>query len=304
MNEDIKVVKPTTPLADQSDIERIRWMLSDRWIGFPRADAGLARMRVLLDHPRRTRMPGLLIYGDSGMGKTMLAEKLKRESPPRFDAKTGIERHSVIVIQTPPSPDEKRLYLHLLGAIGAPIRPYSTLGELEVRVVWLLRELGVRMLVLDEVHNMLAGSYREQRRFLNVLRFLSNELKLPLVCLGVAEARDAIRGDIQLARRFDEYHLATWSADPEFAALVTTIMQALPLRCPSALTAKALRHALSATGGVTSLIFRMFSELTIAAIHSGEEALSSEAVLNWRPDTFEALFSAYEACHGEAATGW
>ncbi len=301
MIEDIVVDKPTTPLVDHPDIERVRWMLSDRWIGFPRADAGLARMRGLLDHPRRTRMPGLLIYGDSGMGKTMLAEKLKRETPPWFDAESGIERHSVIVIQTPPSPDEKRLYLHILGAIGAPIRPYSTLGELEVKVIVLLRELGVRMLVMDEVHNMLAGSYREQRRFLNVLRFLSNELKLPLVCLGVAEARDAIRGDIQLARRFDEYHLATWSADPEFAALMKTIMQALPLRRPSALTAKALRHALSATGGVTSLIFRMFSELAISAINSGEESLSSEAVLNWRPGTFKVHFSTHEAWHSETA---
>lgn len=59
-----------------------------------------------------------------------------------------------------------------------------------------MRAIGVQVLVIDEVHNILAGSYREQRVVLNTLRFLSNELKLSLVCFGVAEAREAISGDV------------------------------------------------------------------------------------------------------------
>jgi len=54
------------------------------------------------------------------------------------------------------------------------------------------------MIMIDEGHNLLAGTHREQRRFLNVLRYLSNELEVSLVCIGVSEAVDAIRGDIQL----------------------------------------------------------------------------------------------------------
>jgi hypothetical protein len=65
-----------------------------------------------------------------------------------------------------------------------------------------LRDIGVQILVLDEIHNILARSWREQRIVLNTLRFLSNELKLSLVCFGIMEARDAINGDVQLARRF------------------------------------------------------------------------------------------------------
>nr|WP_280114078.1 TniB family NTP-binding protein [Rhizobium sp. YS-1r] len=33
-----------------------------------------------------------------------------------------------------------------------------------------------QVLLIDEVHNILAGSYREQRIVLNTLRFLSNRL--------------------------------------------------------------------------------------------------------------------------------
>jgi hypothetical protein len=35
----------------------------------------------------------------------------------------------------------------------------------------LARQLEVRMLVIDEIHSLLAGTFREQRIFLNSLRF-------------------------------------------------------------------------------------------------------------------------------------
>lgn len=35
--------------------------------------------------------------------------------------------------------------------------------------------------MIDEVHNLLAGTHHELRRFLNVLRYLSNELEALLV---------------------------------------------------------------------------------------------------------------------------
>ena len=38
------------------------------------------------------------------------------------------------------------------------------------------------MIVLDEVSGMLAGTYRQQRIFLNALRFLANYLRVPLIC--------------------------------------------------------------------------------------------------------------------------
>lgn len=67
--------------------------------------------------------------------------------------------------------------------------------------------------MIDEVHNLLAGSYREQRRFLNMLRFLANDLRASLVVFGVNEALEAVRGDDQLARRLDGHYLPLWEDD-------------------------------------------------------------------------------------------
>lgn len=62
-----------------------------------------------------------------------------------------------------------------------------------------MRRMGIRMLIIDEIHAMLTGTYRQQRVFLNVIRFLANDLKVPLICAGTDLARQALLTDSQLA---------------------------------------------------------------------------------------------------------
>ncbi|MDZ4309796.1 MAG: TniB family NTP-binding protein [Cypionkella sp.] len=108
-------------------------------------------------------------------------------------------------------------------------------SELEVRALNHLRDMDLRMIMIDEVHNLLAGSYREQRRFLNMFRFLANDLCASLVVFGVNEVVDAIRGDEQLARRLDEHFLPLWEDDVEFSRLIQTLIAAMPLKRGSGL---------------------------------------------------------------------
>ncbi len=116
-----------------------------------------------------------------------------------------------------------------------------TVSELEVRALGHLRDMDLRMLMIDEVHNLLAGSYREQRRFLNMLRFLANDLCASLVVFGVNEALEAVRGDDQLARRLDEHYLPLWEDDVEFSRLIQTLIAAMALEQRSGLTVASLR---------------------------------------------------------------
>jgi hypothetical protein len=52
--------------------------------------------------------------------------------------------------------------------------------------------LKMRLLVIDEIHSLLAGSYREQRILLNSISFLANDLRLPSVCAASHEAKQAL----------------------------------------------------------------------------------------------------------------
>jgi Cdc6-like AAA superfamily ATPase len=182
-------------LMNMTDDLRIRAIRTDRWIGFWRAKVALERLQFLCEHPPSTRPPGLAIYAPSGMGKTMLVEKFRRTNPPTVDTVGGAETVPVLSISLSSKPSERRVYAQLLSGSGASLRHAMTLVEMEVRALLILKQLKVRVIVIDEVHNLLAGSPREQRVILQLFRHLSNELKASLVFLGIADAREAIAGD-------------------------------------------------------------------------------------------------------------
>ena len=264
--------------AALSDAQRIAWMRSDRWIETARAREALLRLEDLLTYPPRDRMPCLLIYGDTGMGKTKILRKFLRAHPPRFDGKTGVTAMPVAAMQMPAEPIERDVYGELLSALQAPGPVEATTHRLKETCRTLLKGLGVRMLIIDEVHAMLAGTFRQQRIFLNAIRFLANDLRAPLVCAGTDLARQALLTDPQLAERFEAFHLPRWKNDRHFAELLISLASLLPLRRPSALhAAEVRRRVLDLTGGVTVRIFRLIESVAIEAIRSGEERITSQS---------------------------
>ena len=123
---------------------------------------------------------------------------------------------------------------------------------------------------------MLAGTFRQQRIFLNAIRFLANDLKAPLVCAGTELARQALLTDPQLAERFEALRLARWANDRPLAQLLASLASILPLRRPSDLETAAVRkRVLELTEGVTVRIFRLIETAAVEAIRSGAECITT-----------------------------
>jgi len=263
--------------------ERVYFIQSKRWIAYPKGVQILDHLSKMLKHPRTTRMPSLIVYGDSGMGKSMLVDKFMADCATGTGTDRAPNPNKVLVVELSGRPTERRLFSQILDAVDAPHSPRASIVDVERGAINILRNIGVQILVIDEIHNILAGSWREQRIVLNTLRFLSNELKVSLVCFGILEARDAINGDVQLARRFDAVTLPRWTAGKEFEQLVLAIVRNLPLREPSVLTVKGLRCVLQLSGGVSSRIFRMLNDLAIQAIETGEERITDMTVETYKP---------------------
>ena len=190
----------------------------------PRAQQALAMLEDLIAFPQRARMPNLLIVGASGMGKTMIVEKFARDHPAHFDAVNGLKRMPVVAVQMVSGPDEARFYKRLLAAIGAPepSDPRWARWKAWRCACWSEREPG--MLVIDEVHNLQAGTVREQARFLNMLRFLGNELRIPLVCVGTQAGPQRPQGPtINWCAASKPSRLPPWRNDQDFAALIGSL---------------------------------------------------------------------------------
>ena len=267
-------------LADAPAEIRIQRIRADRWIGYARAEAALAAMDDLLTFPKRTRMPNLLLVGPSNNGKTMIVEKFKRDHlHDTMDASEGAISVPVLKVQMPPAPDERRFFAAVLEALGAPDRNNDRLAAKQDIAMRMLRATDVRLLVIDEVHNILSGSRAQQRRFLNLLRWLGNELQIPLVAVGTAEALRAIQSDDQLANRFTPFGLPPWRHDAEYLRLLNTLEAMLPLRERSGMEEQVFaQKLLNAAEGILGEVVGLVTTAAAAAVAAGEERIRIERI--------------------------
>lgn len=253
--------------------ERLHRIRADRWIGYPKAVDAVERLEMLFRWPRKQRMPNLLLVGPTNNGKSMVVERIRRQHPPVTEADR--ENIPVVCMQMPSEPSELRFYTALLAALGAPLRPRQRLADVERLAISLLREVGVRMLVIDELHNVLAGRGEARREFLNLLRFLGNELHIPLVGVGTREAYLAVRSDDQLENRFEPFVLPLWEVGDDTRSLLASFAASFPLHSPSSIdTEDMARYLLARSEGTIGELARLLTAAAVAAVESGEERIN------------------------------
>ena len=288
----------TQAIVDLPAPERLAHLRGQWWINHPRAQVALAKLEAVLAHGAgRIRPPNLLIVGPTNNGKSMVAEKFRRLHPASPSPCGQREITPVVIMQMPSEPSVRRFYAALLSALNAPISFNVPGARLESYALELLRAVGARVLVIDELHNMLAGAHARRAEFLNTLRFLGNELRIPIVGLGTKHAQIALRSDDQLENRFEPVPLPAWEDDLEFARLLTSFESALPLRKPSGLGASpdlrslVLRRSTGLIGEVAALL----TSATAHALAHGTERIDRIVLdhCDYRgPEERRALFEA------------
>jgi hypothetical protein len=279
MNKKAVDLSHLTPAAQAAAMlpneERVWRIRADRWIGYGRARTALHRLDDLFNWPSKQRMPNMLIIGPTNNGKSMIIEKFRREHT-RVSPKAGDQEIiPVVVVQTPSEPSVARFYAMLLASIGAPLHPRAKVAELEHLTLKLLRAVKTKMLVIDELHNILAGKSDVRREFLNLMRFLGNELRIPIVGVGIRDAFLAIRSDDQLENRFEPFTVPVWQEGDELLSLLASFAKVLPLRRASQITSDdVVRYILSRTEGTIGEITRLLTAAAIMALETGEECVT------------------------------
>jgi replication-associated recombination protein RarA len=270
---------PTRELAFQDAKARIQLVQTARWVAFPRAGVAVEELERRFHYPSCARMPCMLLYGDSGIGKTMILEKMERKHPKSYDERSGITKRPVLIIQMPPCPDERRFYTRILEVLGAPYSLREQIGALEGRVIHLLKEMGTHLLFIDEVHHLLAGSQREQRRSLNLLKFLTNELRIVIVAVGTSDAFHALQTDVQVASRFEPLLIPRWTETEAFRAFVVAYGKLLPLRKSSPFgEPEMIRALITQSAGITGRVTWLLGRAAEMAIQDGSELIDAAMV--------------------------
>lgn len=236
----------TRILLGASQGERLQYVMAPKWIGYGRAKEALAKLEDLLAQPKTHRMPNLIIHGPTNNGKTMIVRRFLRDHPHHDNPDGDAAEVPVLLVQMPFSPEPRRFYRSILEQLFATYRSSDNLANLETQAIRLLRACGLRMLIIDELHNILAGRMDNQRQFLNLIRYLGNELEVPIVCLGIQSALRAIQIDEQLANRFEPFALPTWKDGKNFRRLLNSFEAVLPLQERSFLASNAMAMSIMA----------------------------------------------------------
>lgn len=268
--------------------ERIHYLQKDNWIGYFRAKLALKKLNELFEHPQRHRMPNLLITGPTNNGKTMIIEKFCRDHPPKLWERPhyvhknikALREMPIISVQMLTTSNPRYFYksifktLYSAGAEDGCIC-YSAPDENDL--VNIFQVYKVKMLIIDEIHNMLASRNDKQREFQNALRYMGNALRIPIVCVGTKDAYLAIRSDPQLENRFEPFLLSSWKENEEYESLLASIISILPLRKPSNLNSPEIsKFIFKKTGGVLGEIFTLLRRAAILAIENNSEAIDEK----------------------------
>jgi Bacterial TniB protein len=269
----------TRKLLERPIEERSAYIQVDSWIPYSQANKVLQQLEDLLNHPKCDRMPNLAITSQTNNGKTRLMKhflSLHQAS----ESSSGTVMAPVFYVQCPGFPDESRLYSAILLKLCKKFRPSAPAQEKLVLVLDALSKIELRILALDEVNFTEVGTAAKQKRFLNALRYLANELRISIVCLGTEEMMRVIRSVPSVENRFPLMVLPQWQFDHDFRKLLASFETIIPLKYPSdlsrssTLTAKLLNRSEGTIGELKMLLAAAATD----AMRNGTERITEEII--------------------------
>lgn len=278
-SNDRKLSARALELLNANDEERLTHIDKPVFLPYKYASELLAEMEDLLVHPKTNRMPNMLIVGRSDNGKTeILREFLKRhpaEDRREFDAVYA----PVIYIQAPPGPSEHIFLNKMLMTLGAPVRQNEAADRKLLQLMAILPRIQTKILMVDELNALLAGSITKQRFFLNMLKYLSNELQISIVAAGTVEAEHAINSDAQLKSRFPLRVLPRWQEGEAFRKLLYNFEYVLPLKHASDIYRGEIAAKLyGLSDGVIGEVAKILRSAAKQAIKTKEERITLDLI--------------------------
>lgn len=259
--------------------ERVDFVKKDAWIPYRAADDILEQLEDLLTHPKVARMPFLAICARTNNGKSRLLDYFMERHPADDNASGDAIHVPVLRIQCPGSPDEARLYDEIFRRVFVRVRPSMSVRDKQSMVFGTLADIRAKMLIVDEANFAESGTVAKQKAFLNALRALSIELRIPIVMAGTEEMMRVIRTIPAFENRAIPAFLPAWQSNLEFQQLLASFETIIPLKRPSMLSKKKFAILLhSRCEGTIGELKLLLGRLTELAITSGEERITEDMI--------------------------
>lgn len=266
-------------LVDLPDDKRIFAIREGTKIPYPRSKEILDRMEELFEYPRIERMPNMLIVGASNNGKSNILHRFEEKHKP--DPNPGGEYSiiPVIFVEAPKKPDMNDFYNRILEAIWQPYSIRARDSDKEREVMKVLRNVQLKVLLIDEIQHIIAGGQTKQQEFRNGLKSLGNELRISIVAAGVEEAFNTFNTDPQLSNRFEPEFLPKWKLENEYSDLLGSFETRIPLKKASNLRQVELAQKILWMGeNILGEMHEVLKRAAIQAINDKSEVITIDTL--------------------------
>lgn len=271
------LTEATAKLLDLPISERVRSVLVDRFVYHEQATDLIKHCQFMMNRPRGIRPTGILVYGRINAGKTALASAIERRCKVRAATPEHPASKPVAQFSMTEAREAREILSRFLEAMNAPEMPSMTNTERRKRALRLAEEADLRLLIIDEIQDVLSSTPRQQEIALRVIKNIMNELKIPVLALGTEDARSALEADRHLKGRFQFRELPLWRCDDYLRHFLEAYESTLPLKKRSNLgSLQMMKLIVKESEGVMGDIVERLKLAAALAIENGEEKITRD----------------------------
>ncbi|WP_325437446.1 TniB family NTP-binding protein [Pseudomonas nitroreducens] len=261
--------------ASKSSSERIKIISKDVWFECSQGAAIINLAKRYSSLSDVSPAPCNVIVGEGGYGKTSIIRQIEKRSKDWPG--------SVRFLSMSNNPGNLRFNELLLVALGLPRQAGSSRHKKELfpsELAKFIEHSGIKVLVIDEIHDAIGRNKTEQHHSLALLKALSEfPYCLSVIAFGTRLAGNALSLDEQLYRRYDPIVLRRWERGAEFTDFLHSWAVNLPLRNTTDVKDKALiKYILDQTNGEMDRVVKLIKWGAIQAVVGGEERLTKEVM--------------------------
>lgn len=282
--------------------QRMRHLSSGVFIKTPQVIKSIVQtQRLLLENAgKNSGHGGLMLSGDSTLGKTTITKAIMREVHrgyrKRFPHCVQEGLLPVVYVEVPPGSTGKALISRIAEFLGITVMTRDTMETVMTRVVAILNQVDTRLVVVDEVHN-LNKKTSGNGESVDLLKSLHNRLPATFIYSGINLVKGGLmmgeRGR-QLSGRFvlqdlQRFTRATEEDKSDWLGLIKTFESELFLLNHEPEELLPLSDYLhERTNGSIGSLGRLLTGAAMWQIHQGvppsEEKLTQELLDDWTID--------------------
>lgn len=269
----------TASLIDLPLVDRIRYVLADRYIYHEQAADLIHRVKHLVDRPPGVRPTGIVLLSPSNGGKTALAMALLRRYGAREASKEYPASRPVVMFTMSGALDAGEIFARFLVALGVPHVSNMTQKNRRQKALQIAKAAGLRLIIIDEIQDVLLSTMFQQKMALLATKDLMNSLNVPVLAMGTEDASHSLEADKHLKERFKFHELPIWGVDEYLRHFLEAYESTLPLKKRSGLgSVRTMKVLVRETGGLLGAIVERLKCAAALAIESETEKITIDLI--------------------------